>query len=59
VTDPGKPIRLATTGSTTTQTATELADRIKDIIYEYDGVSLAVALGCMEIVKHELIQEHQ
>lgn len=52
------PIKLATRGLTTTETATEMANRVKELMYEYDGVSLAVALGSLEIAKYELMEEH-
>lgn len=36
-----------------------LRDEIKELIYSYEGrTSLAEAIGILEIVKHELIEEH-
>ena len=38
----------------------ELCDQLKEVIHAYDGrTSLAEVLGVLEIVKHELIAEHQ
>jgi len=38
----------------------ELCDQLKEVIHTYDGrTSLAEVLGVLEIVKHELIAEHQ
>lgn len=37
-----------------------MAQEIKDVIYKYhESMPLATALGVLEIVKAELIQEHQ
>jgi hypothetical protein len=39
---------------------TDLRNELKDLIYTYAGrTSLAEAIGLLEIVKHELIEEHQ
>lgn len=36
----------------------ELADRVKAIIYEYaEQISLVAALGALEVVKHDLIED--
>lgn len=38
----------------------ELYDQLKEVIHTYDGrTSLAEVLGVLEIVKHDLIVEHQ
>lgn len=44
-------------GKRTVDTAEEMRDKIKDIIYEYEGESLAVAVGVLEIVKTEILEE--
>ena len=37
----------------------ELADRIKALIYEYDGrMPLAAAVGVLHIVAHEIIRDN-
>lgn len=37
----------------------ELADRIKALIYEYDGrLTLAAAVGVLHIVAHEIIRDN-
>jgi hypothetical protein len=39
---------------------TTLRDAIKDAVFECSGqISLAEAIGILEIVKHELIEEHR
>jgi hypothetical protein len=36
----------------------EMADRIRELIYEYSGrVTLAAAVGVLAIVQHELIED--
>jgi len=40
--------------------AGELADRIREVIYEYSGrVTLAAAVGVLTIVQHELMMDHE
>lgn len=40
--------------------AGEMAERIEAVIYEYaDRVPLALAVGVLEIVKRELLEEQQ
>ncbi len=40
--------------------ADELAERIKDVIYEFSGrISLATAIGVLHIVAAEILQEAQ
>lgn len=47
-------------GSFQRQHLQELHDQLKEVIYTYGGrASLAEVLGVLEIVKHELIAEHQ
>jgi hypothetical protein len=37
-----------------------LADEIKEVIYKYsESMPLATAIGCLEIVKTELLKEHE
>jgi hypothetical protein len=37
----------------------EMADRIKDLIYEYKGrMPLAAAIGVLHIVAHEIMRDH-
>lgn len=40
-------------------TAGELAERIKELVYEYEGVPLATAIGALEIAKWELLREQE
>lgn len=36
----------------------EMADRLKEVVYSYsDRISLAEAIGCIEIVKVEILTE--
>ena len=38
----------------------ELADRIREVIYEYSGrLTLAAAVGVLAIVQHELMMDHE
>ncbi len=38
----------------------ELAERVNNVIHEYDGrMSLAAAIGALEIVKLELFKDHE
>lgn len=37
----------------------EMAERIKELIYKYDGrVTLAAAVGVLRIVEHEILSDH-
>jgi hypothetical protein len=37
-----------------------LAEEIKEVIYKYsESMPLATAIGCLEIVKAELLKEHE
>lgn len=36
--------------------AAEMAERIKAVIHEYDGIPLALAIGVLRIVEKELIE---
>lgn len=57
----GDTIRLFTTGGVPAhETAAELCDRLKDVVYGYsDRMPLATAVGVLEILKLELIGEAQ
>jgi hypothetical protein len=45
-------------GQRAEDTAGELAERIKALIYEYSGrVTLAAAIGVLTIVQHELLAD--
>ena len=47
-------------GSFQRQHLQELCDQLKEVIHTYEGrTSLAEVLGVLEIIKHELIAEHQ
>ena len=49
---------LKTDGKRAEDLAGELAERIKSLVYEYDGrMALATAVGVLAIVQHELIGE--
>ena len=39
--------------------AGELAARITELLHEYDGLPLALVLGTLRVVEHELITEHR
>ena len=55
-----KAIENVTPGGFGRPVLTDLRNSIKDAIYAYDRrISLAEAIGLLEIVKHELIGEHQ
>ena len=55
-----KAIENVTAGRFGRPVLTELRNAIKEAIYVYDGrISLAEAIGLLEIVKHELLGEHQ
>jgi hypothetical protein len=53
------PITLITTnGQPMHDTAGEMADKIKAVVYGFsDRVPLALALGVLQIVAHELIED--
>jgi hypothetical protein len=37
----------------------EMADRIREVIYEYSGrMTVAAAVGVLVIVQHELMKDH-
>ena len=58
--DPMKNIKVFEGGRPVQVAAGELAERIKEIIYEYSGqIPVAAALGVLEIVKIEIIQNEQ
>lgn len=56
-----KPVKLfSTTGKPSHEMSMDLAQKIKDAIYEYDGLmTLPAAIGVLEIVKFELLVEHE
>jgi hypothetical protein len=38
----------------------ELADRIRELLYEYSGrLTLAAAIGVLAIVQHEIMMDHE
>ncbi len=39
--------------------AGELAARVTELLHEYDGLPLALVLGTLRVVEHELIAEHR
>ena len=52
------PIELAPVVSKThAELAGELAERIAALLHEYDGLPLALVVGTLRIVEHELIEE--
>ena len=52
-------LQTLTGGKPAVQTAEEMADRIREVIDDFAGlgVSLALAVGVLEIVKTELLME--
>ncbi len=51
---------LKTSGGPGHEIAGEMAEKIKAVIYEYSGrVPLALAIGVLEIVKAEIMDEQQ
>ena len=52
------PIQLVGQGRPTREVSAEIAERIKGLIYEYEGMSVALAIGCLEIAKFEILDEH-
>lgn len=54
----GGPIQLVGQGRPTWEVSAEIAERIKALIYEYEGMSVALAIGCLEIAKFEILDEH-
>lgn len=57
--DDRKLIVLDGDGRTQHENANSMCEEIKDVIYSYSGkVPLATALGVLEIVKKELIDDH-
>lgn len=53
-------LKVFTGGQNTQTSCGELAEKIKAVIYEYsDRVPLAAAVGVLEIVKVEIMQDHQ
>jgi len=49
---------MQTNGQPMHDTAGEMAEKIKAVIYEFsDRVPLALALGVLRVVEHELIED--
>ena len=52
------PVLLVNTRKTNSHIAAEMANKIKDVIHEYDDqITLALALGVLRIVEIELIDD--
>lgn len=52
------PIELVPiTAKTYAELAGELAERMSALLHEYDGLPLALIVGTLRIVEHELIAE--
>ena len=57
---PSEPRRkfMAVTNKTNAELAGELADRVSELIHEYDDrIPLALAIGVLRIVENELIKD--
>ena len=49
---------IVSTGQPMQDLSEEMADRIKDVIYDYAGrVPLTLAMGVMEVVKFEIMRD--
>lgn len=55
---PQAPIRELPAAKSHAQLAGELAARVTELLHEYDGLPLALVLGTLRVVEHELIVEH-
>ena len=52
------PVHLATTGQRGTDLTGEMAERIFEVIHDYDGrISLPAAVGVLEICKANLLEQ--
>ena len=50
--------KIVSTGQAIHDLSNEIAERIKDVIYDYAGrVPLTVAIGAIEVVKFEIIRD--
>lgn len=51
-------VKLVTQGARAEDTAGEMAERIKALVYEYsDRMALATAVGVLTIVQREILEE--
>lgn len=51
-------LKLVATGQPMQDLSAEMADRIKDVIYDYaERVPLVVAIGALEVVKYEIMRD--
>ena len=53
------PIHKLPAAKSHAELAGELAARITELLHEYDGLPLALVLGTLRVVEHELITEHR
>lgn len=54
------PFAVIAGSGTPAEQSEELADKLKALVYAYEGkLSLSAAIGVLEIVKYEIIQEHR
>ena len=50
--------KIVSTGQPMHDLSAEMADRIKDVIYDYaERVPLVVAIGALEVVKYEIMRD--
>ena len=56
---PQTPIHELPAAKSHAELAGELAARITELLHEYDGLPLALVLGTLRVVEHELITEHR
>ena len=53
-----EPFRIVSAGQPMHDLSAEMADRIKDVIYDYaERVPLTLAMGVMEVVKFEIMRD--
>ena len=53
-----EPFRIVSAGQPMHDLSAEMADRIKDVIYDYaERVPLVVAIGALEVVKYEIMRD--
>ena len=55
---PQAPIHELPAAKSHAQLAGELAERLNELLHEYDGLPLVLVLGTLRVVEHELITEH-
>jgi hypothetical protein len=54
-----KSIKLITSGKPSQEHASEMCEEVKSVVYRFsDKVSLATAVGVLELAKLEIISEH-